>query len=369
MASVDEIHGVIADLQAKPYSKVRRGYTYFEEEDILFAKITPSMQNGKSAIASGLIDGLGFGSTEFHVLRPSRRVIPEWIHLFVRQKRFRDEAVQHFRGAVGQQRVPEEFLVSYALPVPPLDEQRRIVARIEELFERMEEARRLRGTAEEEAERLMSATLENVFEETCSNFPQEPLGGHVSRITKGESPGWQGFSYVDDGPLFIRSENVLWGELDLTKQTRIPWEFHEKLARSQLAPEDVLINLVGASIGRACVLPDSLGSANINQAVAVVSPNRSVIESRYLMYYVISPNGQAIIHGGKVEAARANISLGDLKALPVSLPSIPEQRRIVDYLDGVQAQVAELRRLQAASAAELERLEGAVLARAFKGEL
>jgi type I restriction enzyme S subunit len=65
MAAVDEERGVIAELQAKPYSDVKRGYTYFEERDVLFAKITPSMQNGKSAIAQGLIDGVGFGSTEF----------------------------------------------------------------------------------------------------------------------------------------------------------------------------------------------------------------------------------------------------------------------------------------------------------------
>ncbi|HSH81768.1 MAG TPA: hypothetical protein VLA19_24855 [Herpetosiphonaceae bacterium] len=80
MENVDEVLGKIEDLQAKPFHEVRRGYTYFEEEDVLFAKITPSMQNGKSAIARNLIDGIGFGSTEFHVLRPQNNILPEWIH-------------------------------------------------------------------------------------------------------------------------------------------------------------------------------------------------------------------------------------------------------------------------------------------------
>ena len=69
MAAVDEVTGLIADLQVKSYSEVRTGFTYFEENDVLFAKITPSMQNGKAAIARGLIDGFGFGSTEFHVFK------------------------------------------------------------------------------------------------------------------------------------------------------------------------------------------------------------------------------------------------------------------------------------------------------------
>jgi type I restriction enzyme S subunit len=118
MASVDELKGEVVDLLTVPYSKVRSGYTYFEENDVLFAKITPSMQNGKSAIARDLIDGFGFGTTEFHVLRPKATIMPEWIHFFVRQTKFLEDAMRHFRGAVGQQRVPDSFLRTYLIPVP-----------------------------------------------------------------------------------------------------------------------------------------------------------------------------------------------------------------------------------------------------------
>src|SRR5713101_376568 len=107
MSGVDEVHGIISSLETRPFVEVARGFTYFQEGDVLFAKITPSMENGKCAIARNLIDGIGFGSTEFHVLRPELDFTPEWIHLYIRRLSFRLEAKRHFQGAVGQQRVPD----------------------------------------------------------------------------------------------------------------------------------------------------------------------------------------------------------------------------------------------------------------------
>ena len=118
MAAVDDREGRITDLQARPFGEVKRGYTYFEENDVLFAKITPCMENGKAAVARGLISRFGFGSTEFHVLRPTNRILPEWIYYFVRREAFRQEAKTKFRGAVGQQRVPADFLETHLIPVP-----------------------------------------------------------------------------------------------------------------------------------------------------------------------------------------------------------------------------------------------------------
>ncbi len=118
MAAVDGREGSVADLQSRPFGEIKRGYTYFEENDVLFAKITPCMENGKSAIARGLINGFGFGSTEFHVLRPNKSFLPEWIYYFIRRGTFRQEAKTKFRGAVGQQRVPQDFLETHFIPVP-----------------------------------------------------------------------------------------------------------------------------------------------------------------------------------------------------------------------------------------------------------
>lgn len=118
MADVDEHLGRITGRQARPYGEVKKGFTHFQERDVLFAKITPCMQNGKAAIASGLIGGIGFGSTEFHVLRAGSDVTPEYLFALVRLQSFRNYAMSAFTGSAGQQRVPTEFLRQFRLPVP-----------------------------------------------------------------------------------------------------------------------------------------------------------------------------------------------------------------------------------------------------------
>ena len=249
------------------------------------------------------------------------------------------------------------------------DKQCRIVARIEELATLIEEARELRVKAWEEAEALLKAASADAFGQLgVSDDQWVDLDDVTERITKGESPGWQGFSYVDDGPLFIRSENVRWGQLDLSSESRIQLAFHNKLSRSQLHGEDVLINLVGASIGRSAVVPDDLGEANVNQAVAVITPKQE-LDSRFLMLFLISPVAQRILHRGKVETARPNISLTDLRKLCLPVPSLDQQRDVVAHLDTLQAQVDELTALQDATQAELDALLPSVLDRAFRGEL
>lgn len=88
MPAVDDKTGTIKDPQKKKYSEVKNGYTYFRDGDVIFAKITPCMENGKSAICNNLVNGIGFGSTEFHVIRPkTKELLPDWIHLIIRSKR------------------------------------------------------------------------------------------------------------------------------------------------------------------------------------------------------------------------------------------------------------------------------------------
>lgn len=129
MAAVSDDSGTVMEVQERPLRKVFRGYTYFGSGDVLFAKITPCMENGKSAIVPNLSGGLGFGSTEFFVLRPIRNIIEtELLHAFLRSPWFRAIAKGAMTGAVGQQRVPKAFLESYPYPLAPLGEQKEIVS-------------------------------------------------------------------------------------------------------------------------------------------------------------------------------------------------------------------------------------------------
>lgn len=122
MADVDEELGRIAGKQIKPYTEVKKGFTPFEDGDVLFAKITPCMQNGKAAIAENLQGGIGYGSTEFHVLRAIHDVTAEYLYALVRLQGFRNQAMSAFTGSAGQQRVPTDFLRQFPLPVPPKQE-------------------------------------------------------------------------------------------------------------------------------------------------------------------------------------------------------------------------------------------------------
>lgn len=167
MAAVSQVTGSIEAGEIRPFGTVRKGFTYFAEGDVIFAKITPCMQNGKSAIARGLANGLGFGSTEFHVIRPDlAHVLPEWIWHFVRQGTYRREGMHQFRGAVGQQRVPPEYLGKARIPLPSVSEQRRIIGRVDECLsrvQRIEELQRQLVGQPVQLEPLREAILRKAF--------------------------------------------------------------------------------------------------------------------------------------------------------------------------------------------------------------
>ncbi len=172
MAAIDGTRGAIISPQERPLSQVRKGFTSFSEGDVLFAKITPCMENGKAAIARGLTNGLGFGSTEFHVLRPEKWVLPEWIFYFIRQPSFREEAKANFAGTAGQLRVPSRFLENHPIPLPPLPEQHRIVAEIERRLSVVQELEATIEASLKRAERLRQAILRQAFEGKL--VPQDP---------------------------------------------------------------------------------------------------------------------------------------------------------------------------------------------------
>ncbi len=120
MPSVSE-NGKIDPTDIRPYEAVKKGFTYFAEDDVLFAKITPCMENGKGAIAKGLKNGIGFGSTEFHVLRPINGTSnPYWIYTLTSFKSFRKDAEANMTGSAGQRRTPVSFLDEYKVALPPI---------------------------------------------------------------------------------------------------------------------------------------------------------------------------------------------------------------------------------------------------------
>ncbi|QDU44301.1 Type-1 restriction enzyme EcoKI specificity protein [Symmachiella dynata] len=134
MRAVIEEFGGIDVSMTRPFSEVQRGYTQFQTGDILSAKITPCMENGKIAVVPPLRQSVAYGSTEFHVLRPHNGIEPRWIAHYLFQSNFRRNAQRNMSGSAGQLRVPKPWLKLQRIPVAPPNEQRRIVAKLEELF-------------------------------------------------------------------------------------------------------------------------------------------------------------------------------------------------------------------------------------------
>jgi type I restriction enzyme S subunit len=123
MQSVSE-DGKIDTSQVKIYDEVKSGFTYFAENDVLFAKITPCMENGKGAVAAKLYNGIGFGSTEFHVLRPRNEICNAyWLYVLTTFKSFRNNAEMNMTGSAGQKRVPPAFLENHKIALPPIELQ------------------------------------------------------------------------------------------------------------------------------------------------------------------------------------------------------------------------------------------------------
>lgn len=142
MKAVEELSGRIDLTLAFNYAKVKRGYTPIINGDIIFAKITPCMENGKIAIVNNLKNGIGFGSTEFHVVRLRDETVPrEFVFYYLINQDFRNEAKRNMTGTAGQLRVPAKYMKEASILFPPIPEQKHIVAKIESLFAESKTAR------------------------------------------------------------------------------------------------------------------------------------------------------------------------------------------------------------------------------------
>lgn len=164
MEKVEESTGRIQlDRQISHSEGQRRSLTYFVDGDIIFAKITPCMENGKFALANGLVGGSAYGSTEFHVLTTHAELLPSYLYLFLSTEDFRAEAKRAMTGAVGQQRVPKSFLENYLFPLPPVSEQERLLKKIELEFTRISSLMKMVDGLSFKLNRLKLSYYESIF--------------------------------------------------------------------------------------------------------------------------------------------------------------------------------------------------------------
>lgn len=382
MSGVDEGMGNIKMLENQPYSKVAKGFTYFEEGDILFAKITPSMQNGKCTIARNLIDGFGFGSTEFHVIRPKVGIASEWIHRYLRRLDFRNEAKGYFRGAVGQQRVPEEFIKNNIIPVPLLSStnseqsvilQRRILTRLEGLLNEVKELQELVKVNQKTVQQIMDQALAEFFNnDDMSSWSIKPLGEIINvkggkRLPKGDD-----YSLYPTQYPYLRVVDFKKRSIDTTNIRYLTPEIYRQIAKYTISKEDVYISIAG-TIGLVGTIPDYLDGANLteNAAKLVIKPGwTNKLYNKFLVYFLCSPLGKKQIEERSKAAGQPKLALERIRTIIVNFPNnINSQRQIVTYLDSIQSEVDLILNSIDEDLERLQQAEQALLEEAFRGEL
>ena len=224
MAAVGEDCSGILVPEQRDYREVERGYTYFEENDALFAKITPCLQNGKHALAVGLRDGFGFGTTEFHVVRSGPNLDPRQLFRTLTQAPNIEKCTRSFSGTAGQQRVHPEILRSLPLLLPPLTEQRAIAAVLDAIDEAIERTEEVIAATERLRDALLHELLTRGLPGRHSEWADVPglgtvpacwevttVGRCLERIEAGSSPWCESRPARGDEWGVLKVSSVSWG--------------------------------------------------------------------------------------------------------------------------------------------------------------
>ena len=216
-------------------------------------------------------------------------------------------------------------LGKFPVNLRPVEEQRQIAATLDKIDELIAKRRQQLNKLDE--------LVKSRFIEMFGVYKElKRLETYATLITKGASPKWQGVDYCEEGTLFVTSENVREGYLDLSKRKYLDDKINEIQPRSMLKRNDILINIVGASIGRAAIYNcDEL--ANINQAVALVRVNYAQINQTYLITYLNSPQALEMYSKMKKGGARDNLSLQNIAALQIPVAPMEVQNQFAAFVE------------------------------------
>jgi type I restriction enzyme S subunit len=357
MAAVSE-DGRLLEIKTRKAGEVRKGFPHFKEKDVLIAKITPCFENGKRWLATSLTNGIGFGSTEFHVLRANDKVLPEWIYYAVSFPEFRRQGQRRMTGTAGQKRVPPSFLMEYEIPVPPLTVQEKVV----EALRRAERLNETRKQANEVASKIIQSDFLKMFGDKKS---QSKLGDVAIFVSSGSTPLGGENTYVDSGIAFIREQNVLMNELDLQTVAHITEETHHKMKRTWVKNGDVLLNITGASLGRVAVYRGHDDKANVNQHVCIVRLNQKKAIPEYVSCYLSTSRAQRQIWTIQAGASRQALNFNQVRSLDIHLVDIGDQEKFVFRA----RKISSLRDKQRQSSKEINELFQSLMHKAFRGEL
>lgn len=357
MEAVGEYGGL--DLaQTRSLGEVGSGYTEFQDGDVIVAKITPCFENGKGSLASGLVNGVAFGTTELHVLRPNSDLERRYLFYMTISSPYRKRGEAEMYGAGGQKRVPPEFNKDFRTPIPALQEQRCIADFLDREMTKIDmliaKKRALIEKLKEKRSALISRTVTRGLPPDAARAanlnphpPLKPSGvewlGDIpkhwtvlpyKRLCKRVDVGIAEaatHAYCDDGVAIIRSTNVRPNALDTGDVLRIePW-FAEKNKSKTLHAGDLVTVRTGYP-GTTAVIPlEYDGSQCFTLVMSTPKPTEC---SRFFSYLFNSAPGSTYFEMEGWGTAQTNISVPIVQCIPVARPPANEQRLIVAFLDG-----------------------------------
>ncbi|MBS4067217.1 MAG: restriction endonuclease subunit S [Sulfurimonas sp.] len=323
-------------------------------------------RNGAFGLVPELLDG-AVVSNDFPSFNLNlERLEPKFLEWLSKTSVFVDLCKAASEGTTNRVRLKEEKFLAMAIPLPPLTEQQWIVARIEELAAKINEARGLRRQAVEEAEALLQSTSRQLF--SMSKYHGSAV--LASLCTDIIDCLHSNAIYSDSGIPTLRSPDVGWGKLFPDKALKTSEdEYLRRTRRGELVPGDIIIVREGGGTGKAGIVQEGQ-KMSLGQRVMQVRPDSRKILPQFLLYQWLSPIIQqdhiAPLSKG---SASPHLNIGAIKKFPIVLPSIEEQRRIVSYLDNLGAKVDTLKHHQAETARELDAMLPSILDKAFKAQL
>jgi type I restriction enzyme S subunit len=306
-------------------------------------------------------------SNDFPAFRPNPEcLLPEYLGWWSRTHDFVEACRTASEGTTNRVRLKEEKFAQIEIPLPPLAEQRRIAAKIERLAAKVDEARGLGSFASNETDALTRSRSRSVFRDLMHSkiVKLEQICVAIIDCLHANPV------YSDEGIPTIRSPDVAWGRLLLETARRTgEEEYHRRTSRGEPLSGDIILVREGGGTGKAGIVEDGQ-RLSLGQRVMQLRPDRSQVLPRFLLHQWLSP----LIQEDQIEerlkgSASPHLNIGDLRHFPFKVAPLEQQRRIVAYLDGLQAKVDRLKALQAQTRAELDALLPSILDRAFKGAL
>jgi type I restriction enzyme S subunit len=353
--------------QTKRLSDVVGSYTYFAEGDVLLAKITPCFENGKIGIATGLKNGVGFGSSEFIVIRPDSTVNKEWLFYFLSRDDFRNDGSQRMGGAVGQQRVPKEFVESYEIPVPPLPEQQRIVGVLDEAFASLATAQAHAAQNLQNASDLFESHLNAIFTQRGKGWVEHRLGdvfdiGSSKRIRESE--------WTSSGvPFYGGKEIVRLSKVGFVVSDAYISEakYGEYALRHEMPqPGDLLITARG-TIGVGYVV--RYGDKFYYKDGNIISLREKTPTNPHFVLYAFRSKPVVAQFADLTGATVTHLPIERAKNLLVSMPNFPTQCTVAEHLSIIETEAQRLESIYQRKLVVLEELKKSLLHQAFSGEL